>query len=257
MLNEKSDGIESIVDAFVEVLGSNLVGVYLHGSLAMDCFNPKSSDIDIIVVVKGDIEPRLKKKLMQHLVVLEEGSPKNEIEMSIVLEKDLDRGQHPLFFLLHYSEDIKSNFIETGLLCENGYDPDLVTHLIMIKARGKTLYGKPIETLPIHVKRDDFLDSVMNDIVYEEEDLKSKPEYVILNLCRTLQYLFEGTHNSKREGGQWAIGRFGPKCDGVISVLLERYVGKAVDWTLHDDDIETVAEHLLKEVDLKKSQSRN
>ena len=33
-----------------EMLGNNLVGVYLHGSLAMGCFNPHASDIDVLVI---------------------------------------------------------------------------------------------------------------------------------------------------------------------------------------------------------------
>ena len=33
------------------ILGDKLCVVYLHGSLAMGCFNPEKSDIDMIVVV--------------------------------------------------------------------------------------------------------------------------------------------------------------------------------------------------------------
>ena len=32
------------------VLGKNLIGIYLHGSLVFGCFNPKKSDIDLILV---------------------------------------------------------------------------------------------------------------------------------------------------------------------------------------------------------------
>ena len=33
-----------------KIFGENLTGVYLHGSLAMGCFNPDKSDIDLIIV---------------------------------------------------------------------------------------------------------------------------------------------------------------------------------------------------------------
>ncbi|MDF2804920.1 MAG: hypothetical protein K0S61_4825, partial [Anaerocolumna sp.] len=40
--------VKEILDAFVEsycnILKNNLIGIYLHGSLAMGCFNPESSD---------------------------------------------------------------------------------------------------------------------------------------------------------------------------------------------------------------------
>ena len=37
------------VEAAREAIGENLLGVYLHGSAAMGCFNPKSSDLDLLV----------------------------------------------------------------------------------------------------------------------------------------------------------------------------------------------------------------
>ena len=46
---------EKIINDFVEqskaILQTNLVGVYLHGSAVMGCFNPLKSDLDLIVVV--------------------------------------------------------------------------------------------------------------------------------------------------------------------------------------------------------------
>ncbi|MBF0777492.1 nucleotidyltransferase domain-containing protein [Streptococcus cuniculi] len=34
-------------------VGSNLVGIYVHGSLAYGCFSWEQSDIDFLVVVKS------------------------------------------------------------------------------------------------------------------------------------------------------------------------------------------------------------
>ena len=48
--------MDTIIDSFVkqseEILKDNLVGIYLHGSAVMECFNPAKSDLDLIVVVK-------------------------------------------------------------------------------------------------------------------------------------------------------------------------------------------------------------
>ena len=45
---------DSLINEFAErsesILRDNLVGVYLHGSAVMGCFNPLKSDIDLIVV---------------------------------------------------------------------------------------------------------------------------------------------------------------------------------------------------------------
>ena len=44
--------LKALVEAAKGAFGANLTGVYLHGSLAMGCFNPKKSDIDLLVVVE-------------------------------------------------------------------------------------------------------------------------------------------------------------------------------------------------------------
>ena len=49
---------QELLDEFAEksreIFGSTLTGVYLHGSLAMGCFHPKKSDLDLLVVVRED-----------------------------------------------------------------------------------------------------------------------------------------------------------------------------------------------------------
>lgn len=44
-----------IVNIFTSQLQDNLIGIYLHGSLVMGCFNPQSSDIDFLVIVKSKL----------------------------------------------------------------------------------------------------------------------------------------------------------------------------------------------------------
>jgi streptomycin 3"-adenylyltransferase len=43
--------VDRLVAGFRDILGDNLHGIYLHGSLALGCFNPARSDIDVLVVV--------------------------------------------------------------------------------------------------------------------------------------------------------------------------------------------------------------
>ena len=56
--------IESLIKDYVErsreILQDDLVGVYLHGSSVMGCFNPDKSDIDLIVVVDRRLSDAVK-----------------------------------------------------------------------------------------------------------------------------------------------------------------------------------------------------
>lgn len=47
--------IQRLLAAFPEQLEGNLIGIYLHGSLALGCFNPITSDIDLLVLTRHKI----------------------------------------------------------------------------------------------------------------------------------------------------------------------------------------------------------
>jgi hypothetical protein len=40
------------MDQIAEVLGTNFVGAYVFGSLAMDAWNPQNSDIDLLIITE-------------------------------------------------------------------------------------------------------------------------------------------------------------------------------------------------------------
>jgi streptomycin 3"-adenylyltransferase len=52
--------LETISDKYQSLLGSNLTGIYGHGSMAFDCFSWERSDIDFIVVVENAAERNIK-----------------------------------------------------------------------------------------------------------------------------------------------------------------------------------------------------
>ena len=92
------------VEAARETIGENLLGVYLHGSAAMGCFNPKSSDLDLLVGVKETLDDSTKRRFMDRVVALHEefvkasGSSHAGIEMSVLLQKDCKPFVYPTPF---------------------------------------------------------------------------------------------------------------------------------------------------------------
>src|SRR5438067_11747299 len=57
------------------ILGKNLVGIYLYGSLTQRAFNPKRSDVDCIVVTERDLSDAQFRKLFAWLARAEESNP--------------------------------------------------------------------------------------------------------------------------------------------------------------------------------------
>ena len=82
--------IQSLLNKLVQyscnVFKDKLVGIYLHGSLAMGCFNPVKSDIDILIVIDDEITNMEKKNFMDFIIQLNDKLPSKGIELSIVKE---------------------------------------------------------------------------------------------------------------------------------------------------------------------------
>ena len=57
------------------IIGDDLAGIYLHGSLAMGCFNPDRSDIDLIVVTYGPLSFEVKREFLEMTVELNSLGP--------------------------------------------------------------------------------------------------------------------------------------------------------------------------------------
>ena len=132
-----------------QIIGNNLVGIYLHESIAFGCFNPSKSDIDFIVVVNNIPTIKEKEALIQILLDLYEEAPIKRYEMSVVLSKFYREFVYPTPFELHYSiahlQRCQDNLRE---YCKsmNGEDKDLAAHFTVFKKAGYAIWGK--ENLP-------------------------------------------------------------------------------------------------------------
>ena len=103
--------MDTVIDSFVkqseEILKDNLVGIYLHGSAVMGCYNPAKSDLDLIVVVKEHMTDADKKTYMDMVVELNSKGPAKGIEMSIVMQNACKPFVYPTPFELHFSVSLK------------------------------------------------------------------------------------------------------------------------------------------------------
>ncbi|TLS38039.1 nucleotidyltransferase domain-containing protein [Pseudalkalibacillus caeni] len=86
----------------IDILGNDLTGIYLHGSLAMGCFNPARSDIDILAVSSSSLSFKQKETLLDYL--LEISNNPHPLEISVLSEASLHPWKHPSPFEFHYSE---------------------------------------------------------------------------------------------------------------------------------------------------------
>lgn len=218
--------LTDISQAYQQILGENLCGIYVHGSLAFGCFHPTASDIDFLVVVYVDISQQQKESLIVTLCATEQAAPPKGFEMSVVLYTDCRFFSYPTPFELHYSNAhlgrIQSSLSE---YCKsmNGTDADLAAHFTVIRHAGIVLYGKPIADVFGDVPRPDYLRSIQADIANAQADMEDNPVYITLNLCRVLAYRQDGLVLSKLGGGEWGITHLPKTYHPLIQIALDAY----------------------------------
>jgi predicted nucleotidyltransferase len=234
----------SVVQSTVQ---SNLVGLYLYGSLAMDCYNPRSSDIDIIIVVKKRLLREQRKEVMGYLK--EVCSKKKKIELSIVCEDVLKNPRYPIMVNLHFEY--------WGDVFENKRDKEILSNLYTTRKRGFCVWGAPIESVFSEIPAEYHLRSVIEDIQHTRKYLHEKQEhmgydvtvYWILGSCRILAFIREEKVLSKLEGGQWGISNLPKDYHSLIRQALFLYEGnkKAGHYWKHEE-LDTFADYMTSAI---------
>ena len=182
------------------------MGLYVHGSVALGCFQQKSSDIDYVCVVESEPDDAAKRRLMDETIALEAFAPETGLEMHVLLREDCLHPRHPVRFSLHYSPMHTAWYFhdpDDYVARMKGKDPDLAAHLTVLHERGLRWDGPPVREIFGAVPRYAYLDSVLADVSEDSDD----PVYRVLNLCRVLGYLGGAGVLSKKEGGEWFLGR--------------------------------------------------
>lgn len=228
--------IECLIATQQVILGPALRGIYLHGSLAMGCYNPLRSDIDMLVLIDSALTSAQRSALVAALPVL--STPEQPIEISILLTGAIAPWRHPAPYELHYSEDWRARYAADDAAGLPGVDRDLAGHITVARERGVALFGqKPLDLLPA-VPPADFLDSILADVLSDEFGLaglaaSANPVYTILNVCRTLGYMNTGRIMSKDEGALWALLELPWRYGSMTARALEKYraYGDAPEYT--------------------------
>ena len=218
--------LSEVVHLHRKILGENLIGIYIHGSLAFGCFHPEQSDIDFLAVTERSPTLTEKRTLLARLALLEKDAPRKGFEMSVVLAENCRRFVYPTPYELHYSKMHRKTFLAApDEYCKamHGTDPDLAAHFTVVRETGITLYGEAACTLFAPVPRADYLDSIRRDAADAEKGIERDPVYFVLNLCRVLAYLREGLVLSKADGGQWGIKELPELFHSIIREALRCY----------------------------------
>lgn len=233
--------LSSLREGMINVLGDNLVGMYLMGSLSYDAFNPHNSDIDLVVVVKEPISQNqlsFMERMHQH-VALKNPKWAKRIECSYV----------PCVFLSSIAppKTPRPYFGEGIFYQEAPYGNEWIINQYLLYNHGISLYGPEFKTLvnPIHIE--DVQEACVKDFLQEWQPKINDLEwlsnshyqsYIVLNLCRILYTVLQGAVGSKVESAHWVKNKLCPEWRPLIEVAEQWHYGK--EMTLQNETIKFI-----------------
>jgi hypothetical protein len=215
------------------ILGRNLVGIYLYGSVVHRAFKPKRSDVDCIVVTERDLSDAQFRKLGAWLARTAESNPwTTRLQMSLLIKNEI------------LTMNSKGCLYQFGLLKRSGSDGNPIIWMDFLKS-GVVLFGPRPESFLPAITPEIFFQALEREVGYLREEISEKPEsewrdvssyraFAVLTVCRIL-YSFkkEGTIVSKPRAAKWAI-KYLPKEWGeiILQALETNDLKRATDISL-------------------------
>lgn len=220
------------------ILGDQLIGFYLYGSLSLGDFDPASSDIDFLVVTAENLPEEVLGRLREmHAEIASSGLPYatklegSYIPRAAIRRYDPERTHHPTI-------GVDWPF-HVGL---HGWNWILEYHIV--REYGVIEWGPSPSTLIDPISPSRLQAAVCEQLKSRWQTQLDDPEWLrprdyqafaVLTLCRALYTLHQGTVSSKPQAAAWAQEMY-PSWRPMIE--------RALIWRSHhenDDVTETMA----------------
>jgi streptomycin 3"-adenylyltransferase len=237
--------LERIVTGLRRTLGDGLVGVYLHGSLVLGCFNPARSDVDLLVVTRerllGDERARVLDFLRGESGSYDQPGWPRPVEVSTLALDDLRPWRYPTPYDLHVSSSSPAGG-------GPGDDHDLAAHVWILIRRGRVLDGLPIADVFPDVPYADYLDSLERDFASCRAEGYAWARYAILSMTRVWAAQATGEVHSKESGALRALERLPDDLRPLVEQALESYRGDGHDFPVDRDQFKRLAGYVDAEL---------
>lgn len=198
-----------------DVLGKNLVGFYLSGSLTLGAFDPRRSDVDGVVVTRRDLSEAQFRKLGAWL---DESARVNPWTSRLQLQL-LPRN-------LILTMNARACLYQFGVLTRTGSDGNPLPWINILRS-GVVLHGPEPETFVPVITREIVDEALSRELGYLREEINEKPKsewrdvpkyqaYAVMTVCRILYSSNNDTVVSKPVAARWAIRNLPTRWHSII-----------------------------------------
>lgn len=234
------------------ILGENLTGLYVHGSLVLGGFSTASSDIDLIGITEAPLAKEDAFKLKTLLLAY--SMHPYPVEISFLNTGHLIGWEHPSAFDFHFSEQWRNHFelampTSDDFTFQNIKDEDLAAHLTVVNHKGICILGKPISNVFPSIPKNHYLSSILGDFQSCLQNIEQEPVYCTLNIIRVYQYLRNHEITSKLEAGEWGQNHLPREYKETIQRIMNRYQTNTANDDIKISELIRIREHIVEQVE--------
>lgn len=214
------------------ILGDELTGIYLYGSLTQNAFNPERSDVDCIIVTKSEL------------------SGNQFTDLTAFFEEMIQADRWAMRLqatILIRDEVLKMNspacLFQFGKLTRSGSDGNPLIWLNVLDT-GITLYGKPpgsfvppITKAMVHEALKREARYIRDEIENPQSTWRDQPKYLayaVLTLCRILYTDAKGKVVSKPRAAIWSMKKLPDAYHWAICQSLAAKTDRDIGEISHD-----------------------
>lgn len=233
-----------VASVLARILGSDLVGVYFVGSIALGGYVPGESDVDIAAVSRSALSEALKRSVASAIVDVSGFCPTRGVEFTLYRREVAASPPTGADFEINASGGPR---MPTAIHLDAGAELGFwyVLDRAIAHRSGVVISGPPPRTVFADVPRASLLGAMYDSMMWHRGHEKTTL-YSVLNACRAWRFAEEDILGSKLEGAVWARDRW-PE-PGVIDAAVARRRGEdaALDGTAVSALLSAVTQRVLE-----------
>ncbi len=214
--------LERLIGELNIVLGGDVAGIYLYGSVIDGDFDFTVSDIDLVVVLEAELDEQgfAALKQMHWRVVGDHPEWDDRLELAYLSRGALKTFREETSTIGIISPGEPFHLIQAG--------NDWLISWYALRENGVALQGPPIQTLIDPIPQHDWLNAVKIHICHYRESVKSAPNkpylsYIVLTVARGIFTLEHRQSTSKIKAAEWARRNYPQWSDLIERALRWRH----------------------------------